>query len=401
MKKDARRSKSSVKSTTYHVIDTNVIIDDPYIVKKIRGRIVIPTTVLQELDKHKSGDSEKARNVREFVRIVKKSNKIIFHKSHNMPGIGDEQILQVAVNIKKKGHKVVLLTNDILMSFLAKTEKIQVKQHVVTANAPEIAFSGLINERYPHSVKDIEYFPNEYILNDSGLYRNDAVKGLQRLSKDPRPTGIKHRNVEQRCALDALLNNDIKLVTISGKAGTGKTLMAIAAGLEQVLSQSEYKRLVVSRPIISMGNEIGFLPGDLKEKLDPWMQPIFDNIEFLMQSDGGKARNSVANLEAQGLLKLEALAYIRGRSIANQYIIIDEAQNLTKHEIKTIISRVGENTKIVITGDVDQIDNPKLDSTSNGLAYVIDKFKNYKIAAHITLTKCERSELADLAAKIL
>jgi len=399
MQKDARPSKLSANQKQTYVIDTNAIINDPHILRKLRGQIIVPTTVLRELDKHKYGNTEKARNIREFVRSLKKNKYVYFEKSHHLDGIGDEQILQVAVNIQKNGRKVTLITNDILMSFLARSVNIKTKQHAAGETLSDNRYTGIINH------KDIEYLgkyhPNQYVLNKEGLYKFDPSVGLKRLEKDRGVFGIKHKNVEQRCAIDALLDNDVKLVTLSGKAGTGKTLLAIAAGLEKVLNEGLYQKLVVSRPVIPMGNSIGFLPGDLNQKLEPWMQPIFDNIECIFDSEGNRARNSWATLEAQGFLKLEALAYIRGRSIPNQYMIVDEAQNLTKHEIKTIISRVGENTKIILTGDVNQIDNPKLDSVSNGLSYVIEKFKDHKIAAHITLTKCERSELAELAAEIL
>jgi len=199
-----------------------------------------------------------------------------------------------------------------------------------------------------------------------------------------------------------LLDDDIKLVTICGKAGTGKTLIAIACGLHATIEKNKYRRLLVSRPVVPMGNDIGYLPGDISEKLGPWMQPIFDNIDFLFNLDSSKKEfDAYLELEQNGLLKIEALTYIRGRSIPEQYMIIDEAQNLTKHEVKTIISRAGEGTKIILTGDPDQIDNPRLDSINNGLTYVIEKFKDQKIAAHITFKKGERSELADIASEIL
>lgn len=233
-----------------------------------------------------------------------------------------------------------------------------------------------------------------------GIYRT-TKNGPKKLGRDFSIWGIAHKNVEQRCALDALLDDNIKLVTLSGKAGTGKTLMAIVAGLESVIEKEVYNKMVVARPVVPMGHDMGFLPGSLDEKLAPWMQPIMDNIEFLFESDGRKSKDAWQDLTDEGFLKMEALAYIRGRSIPNEFIIIDEAQNLTRHEIKTIISRAGEGTKIVLTGDVYQIDNPKVDSMSNGLAYVIDKFKDQEIAAHIHFTRCERSELADLASELL
>ena len=215
--------------------------------------------------------------------------------------------------------------------------------------------------------------------------------------------GIRPRNKEQSFALDLLLNDEIKLVTIVGKAGTGKTLLAIAAGLQKTMEEQVYQKMLVSRPVFPLGKDIGFLPGTVEEKLNPWMQPIYDNVEFLMGLSRAdkKAGRSYRELIDLGLVAIEPLTYIRGRSIPNQYIVVDEAQNLTPHEVKTIITRVGDNTKIVLTGDPYQIDNPYVDSTSNGLVHVVNKFKHERLAGHITLTKGERSALAELASNVL
>ena len=247
---------------------------------------------------------------------------------------------------------------------------------------------------------DQQYNPNKYYITKSGILKH-TKEGLKRIGRDRNIWGIKHKNAEQRCAIDALLDDSIHLVTISGKAGTGKTLLAIAAGLEKAICENKYNKVLVSRPVIPMGQDIGYLPGDINDKLGPWMQPIFDNIDFLFNLKGDKQNDAWQQLEHEGLLKLEPLTYIRGRSIPNQFIIVDEAQNLTKHEVKTILSRAGEGTKIILTGDPDQIDNPRLDSVNNGLSYVIERFKTEEVAAHIKLTKCERSKLADVAAEIL
>jgi len=213
--------------------------------------------------------------------------------------------------------------------------------------------------------------------------------------------GIKPRNREQHFALDALLDDRIKLVTLMGKAGTGKTLLAMAAGLKRVVNDREFRRLVVARPTISMGKELGFLPGSLEEKLAPWMQPIHDALEMLSDLNMGHDHRRSGDLMRSGTIVVEALSYIRGRSIANQFMIIDEAQNLTPLEVKTIVTRVGSGTKIVFTGDPYQIDNPYVDSSSNGFNYVVSKFRDQAIAAHVELQKGERSELAELAANIL
>jgi PhoH-like ATPase len=226
--------------------------------------------------------------------------------------------------------------------------------------------------------------------------------------------GIRPRNKEQHYALDLLLNDDIKLVTLVGKAGTGKTLLAIAAGLQKVVEETGYIKLLVSRPVYPLGRDIGFLPGDIEEKLNPWMQPIYDNVEFLLgfnkdakdpkdprdKKNSGSNRSYAEMLEL-GYIEIEPLTYIRGRSIPNQYMIVDEAQNLTPHEVKTIITRVGDGTKIVLTGDPYQIDNPYVDAGNNGLTTVVERFKNEPIAGHVTLTRGERSALAELASNIL
>ncbi|MEK6554883.1 MAG: PhoH family protein, partial [Bdellovibrionota bacterium] len=212
--------------------------------------------------------------------------------------------------------------------------------------------------------------------------------------------GIHPRNAEQSFALDCLLNDEILFVSLVGKAGTGKTLLALAAGLYKTLDEGRFQRLLVSRPIFPMGRDIGYLPGDVEQKLNPWMQPIFDNVEFLMGSDK-KAAGRARELINQGMVNIEPLTYIRGRSIPHQYLIVDEAQNLTPHEIKTIVTRAGQGTKVVLTGDPYQIDNPYVDSANSGLTYSVERFKGQPIAAHVSLAKGERSELAELAANIL
>jgi PhoH-like ATPase len=200
-----------------------------------------------------------------------------------------------------------------------------------------------------------------------------------------------------------LMNDDVKLVTLVGKAGTGKTLLAIAAGLHKATEEAKYQRVLVSRPIFPLGRDIGYLPGSVEEKLSPWMQPIFDNVEFLMglsnaEKKGGRSYRELIDL---GILQIEPLTYIRGRSIPHQFMVVDEAQNLTPHEVKTIVSRAGDGTKIILTGDPYQIDNPYMDSTNNGLVHVVNRFKAERIAGHVTLVKGERSELAELAANLL
>ncbi len=237
----------------------------------------------------------------------------------------------------------------------------------------------------------------------TALGRYDATKREILALRTPREglLGIRPRNKEQSHALDLLLDDSIRLVTLVGKAGTGKTLLALAAGLKRTVEDGAYTRMLVSRPVMPLGRDIGFLPGDVDEKLNPWMQPIFDNLEFLFSSGTKKGPRAYAELLESGQLQVEPLTYIRGRSLPQQYIIVDEAQNLTPHEVKTIITRSGDGTKIVLTGDPGQIDNPYVDSQSNGLAIAADRFRGEKVAAHIVLTRGERSELADIAANLL
>jgi PhoH-like ATPase len=260
------------------------------------------------------------------------------------------------------------------------------------------------------------FYENEYVLlrsqaggNQSSLGRvsfssgdDEVVVRLLRRSRDD-VWGVRPRNKEQAFALDALLDDEIKLVSLVGKAGTGKTLLAIAAGLRQAADEERYQKLIVSRPIVPLGKDVGYLPGSLEEKLDPWMRPIFDNVEYLMglTKADKRAGRGADELIDMGLIEIEALTYIRGRSLPDQYFIVDEAQNLTPHEVKTILTRVGENTKIVLTGDPYQIDNPYVDSESNGLTYVVSRFKGQKLSASVTLFKGERSDLAELAADLL
>jgi len=237
----------------------------------------------------------------------------------------------------------------------------------------------------------------------TALGRYDATKREIVGLRTPREglLGIRPRNKEQSHALDLLLDENIRLVTLVGKAGTGKTLLALAAGLKRTVEDGMYTRMLVSRPVMPLGRDIGFLPGDVDEKLNPWMQPIFDNLEFLFSSGTKKGPRAYAELLESGQLQVEPLTYIRGRSLPQQYIIVDEAQNLTPHEVKTIITRSGDGTKIVLTGDPGQIDNPYVDSQSNGLAVAADRFRGEKVAAHIVLNRGERSELAEIAANLL
>jgi PhoH-like ATPase len=310
----------------------------------------------------------------------------------------------------------------------------------IRADALGVTAETYENQRVPdpeieHSVIEIEvagadvdaFFAHGHVAppKDSGLYPNAAV--MLRDAGAPNHTalgrydgqkntvvglrvaregvmGVRPRNKEQTFALDLLLDDAVRLVTLIGKAGTGKTLLALAAGLKRTTEDNAYSRLLVSRPIMPLGRDLGFLPGDVDEKLNPWMQPIFDNLEFLFSNGGtrvGRDTRGFLELLESGTIQVEPLTYIRGRSLPHQYLIVDEAQNLTPHEVKTIITRCGEGTKIVLTGDPHQIDNPYVDHASNGLSVVADRFKRERIAGHVVLAKGERSELAELAANLL
>ena len=276
-------------------------------------------------------------------------------------------------------------------------------QYLVDEQVVDSFYSG---EDIYADKEEIKLFPNQYVMLVSNS--NDKKTALARflnyneplmkMYKSDNVWGIDARNKEQTFALELLMDPDVQVVSLIGQAGSGKTLLAVAAGLEQVIGDNgEYKKLIVSRPIQPLGNDIGFLPGTLEEKMDPWLMPIKDNLEFLLGND----RDTVKMYFEKGVIEIEAITYIRGRSITNAFIIIDEAQNLTRHELKTILTRVGEGTKIILTGDIEQIDNIYIDETSNGLTYAVEKFKEYEISGHITLQKGERSKVATLAAKIL
>jgi PhoH-like ATPase len=257
---------------------------------------------------------------------------------------------------------------------------------------------------------DMPWAPNTCLLlrdrsnpSHTALGRFDAVKRAVVGLRVPREgiMGVRPRNKEQSFAIDLLLDESIRLVTLVGKAGTGKTLLALAAGLKRAVEDGAYTRMLVSRPVMPLGRDIGFLPGDVDEKLNPWMQPIFDNLEFLFSTGPRKGPRAYAELLESGQIQVEPLTYIRGRSLPQQFMVVDEAQNLTPHEVKTIITRSGDGTKIVLTGDPGQIDNPYVDSASNGLTIAAERFRGEKLAAHIVLAKGERSDLAELAANML
>src|SRR5690606_12582745 len=295
-----------------------------------------------------------------------------------------------------------------------KTDRIVTSDDVYLGNVTLHVHPGVIDDFYSNRWLDVKQFdykfhPNEFVIlkDELGTTKSAVLKVNKEASKlEPlflsnEPVwGISARNVQQRMALELMLNDDIPLVTLTGRAGTGKTLIALAAGLLKVEDEHKYKKLLIARPVVPMGKDIGYLPGEKDEKLRPWMQPIYDNLEYLF--DTKKPGDIEKILIGMGSsIQVEALTYIRGRSIPGQFIIIDEAQNLTKHELKTIVSRVGQGSKIVLLGDPEQIDHPYLDSASNGLTHVVERFKDQSISGHVTLEKGERSLLAQLATELL
>ncbi|MEJ2201168.1 MAG: PhoH family protein [Desulfuromonadaceae bacterium] len=434
------------------VLDTNVLLHDPQAIFRFEENdLVIPITVIEEIDRFKKDMNEKGRNARQISRLLdgfRAQNKLIDGVKLEKGGLlqvklyteaamkslppelqvdrGDNRILAVAVELQKHCDcPVVFVTKDTNLRIKADAVGLTASDYESDKVSIDELYSGALEISLPKDEVDRfygqgylalegDYFPNQCVTlvdaanpSHTGIGRYSAA--LQRVNPLIRPPkeglwGIHPRNREQQFALNLLLDNNIQLVTLVGKAGTGKTLLAIAAGLHLVADQGDFSRLLVSRPVFPMGRDLGFLPGDIEEKLAPWMQPIFDNVELLLgtvEERGGKHKRGYKELVDMGILEIEPLTYIRGRSIPKQYMIVDEAQNLTPHEVKTIITRAGEGTKIVLTGDPYQIDNPYVDSSSNGLTYTVEKFKGQEIAGHVTLTKGERSSLAELAANLL
>jgi PhoH-like ATPase len=432
------------------VLDTNVVLHDYRCIYNFQEHnVVIPITLLEEIDNFKKGNEIINFNAREFSReldsmigdkllnegVQLENGGIIIvntdiQKDDYLKHVfwedsPDHRILSMAYNLSLKcgKNRVFLVSKDINLRMKAKSIGIPAEDYKTdkVKNIDELYTGKNLIENVPGSLIDtlfhdfavnidetglnIKPFPNEYFIlrNDhkSGLTCYDPITRTLRLVEKKKAHGIQPRNAEQTFALDALMNCSAHLVTLSGKAGTGKTLMALAGALEK---RKEYKQILMARPIIPLSNkDIGFLPGDIKSKLDPYMKPLFDNLTFIQNQfkDGSVEYKRISDMLTTEKLLITPLAYIRGRSLSNVYFIVDEAQNLTPHEIKTIITRAGEGTKIVLTGDPYQIDTPYLDSRSNGLTYLIDKMKGQQIYAHVTLEKGERSELAELASNLL
>ena len=430
------------------VIDTSVILYDALALQSFpKTDIHIPLCVIEEVDRFKRSLGENGRNARHFSRFMDtlrnrgsltkgvplETGAYVFVSMENikkdlLPERGfsqdktDHLILATALSLKQQFPKaaVELISKDINLRVKADVfgvkcrdydpDRVASVEEIYTGIRSLSVSSDILTSFFQEgSCQPLKtkLHANQYVILKEkdrtalGRYDRKQDRILSLIQPLTAPTWQVHpRNPEQSFAFDALLNDDIEFVSLAGKAGTGKTLLALAAGLHKTLDEGRYRRLLVSRPIFPMGRDIGYLPGDIDQKLNPWMQPIFDSLEFIMGS-GKKNSRLIQDLIDQGLLNIEPLTYIRGRSIPRQYLIVDEAQNLTPHEIKTIITRAGSGTKVIITGDCYQIDNPYVDAANSGLTYSIEKFKGEDIVAHVTLSKGERSKLAELAANLL
>lgn len=445
------------------VLDTNVLLHNPGALHAFgNNHVVIPMTVLEELDKFKTSNNELGRNSREVARtldglrgqgslregvplasggmiqVVMRFDEL----GELLAGVADNRILGCAHILKREGLHVNFVSKDINARLKADALGIPAKDFDKQKVDIDSLYNGWREVPVPPELlaaarsgdgldlatnplpgqEDNAFSPNEFILlrsgadagHDSGaeasasgggaslLCRHDSLRRRLRPLRDtPAPYEVRPRNIEQHMALDLLLDRDLKLVTLVGTAGTGKTLLALAAGLARVLKDHAYSKLLATRPIMPLGKDIGYLPGSKDDKLTHWMGPIFDNLHFILERQERDPDDVINRLLKDETVNLEALTYIRGRSISSHFVLVDEAQNLTPHEVKTIISRAGENTKIVLTGDPYQIDNPYLDSDSNGLTYLVERMREQPIAGHITLTQSERSALAGLAADLL
>jgi len=436
-----------------YVIDTSVFLSDADALFSYGNNdVFIPLKVLEEVDKHKKRQDSVGFNARKIIKhldglrekgsLVKGIRpeqgkgviKVVDHDFDGIPNnsldlsVPDHIILSAALRVQKDWprRKTSVVSRDINMRVIANSLGLETNDYVTTQviddadklydGFEEILVDDQIIEHFYageeitlDEEQGVRLYPNQFLMLQSSA--NPKKTALCRFKAPHLPLnavpqkwnelgwGIKPRNKEQGFAYDLLFDDDIPLVTLIGKAGSGKTLMAIAAGMEQTLGiqKNKYKKIVVSRPVQPLGKDIGFLPGSMNEKMLPWLMPIQDNLQNIMGSD----RTMLKSYLEKGQIEIEALTYIRGRSIANAFVIIDEAQNLTAHEVKTIITRIGDNTKIVLTGDIEQIDNIYTNETSNGLAYAVERFKTYDISGHVTFKRGERSKLATLAAKIL
>ncbi|MEM9807243.1 MAG: PhoH family protein [Cyanobacteria bacterium P01_D01_bin.56] len=436
------------------VLDTNVLLHDPKAIYRFEENdVILPIATIEELDRFKKSLDETGRNARQVSRALDKlrsQGSLIEGIALDGNGVlrvslchqetlnslplelegdkADNEILAVALEHKQTCQcPVVLISKDTNLRIKADTLGLSAEDYETDKIDIDDLYSGT-GELLVHAdqltelfrggtlVLDSKFYPNQFLtlvdVNNpahTALAMVDSESGhIVPLPKIPYAgiSQIHPRNREQKFALNLLLNDNIPLVTLVGKAGTGKTLLAIAAGVQKVSEQRGYSRVLIYRTVVTMGRDIGFLPGDVNEKLTPWMQPLYDNFDLIFgtQDPTDKPahwRRGHEELMEMGLLQIEALTYIRGRTLPQQFLIVDEAQNLTPHEVKTILTRAGEGTKIVLTGDTAQIDNPYVDAESNGLAYVVERFKYEPLAGHILLTRGERSALAERSTELL
>lgn len=443
------------------VLDTNVILHDPECITKFKKHdVVIPITVIEELDKFKKGSEEKNLHTRHFIRgfdkitedsnvftdkgtsLGKKKGKIQVKlcskinsrvKEALAEDIKDHRILSIVCDlvegeIKGEKRKVIFISKDVNLRIKARALDIDAEDYEndkvasldllytgtsVFSPSKQLAADFYAAKDQTIPLKNLELtskivvYPNMYLLSDKNdanvIVRINSKKENVSVVEKRRILNIEPRNIEQVFSFDALMDPELTLVTLSGKAGTGKTLLALVAGIDQVF-RKQYDTVLLARPIVELSNKtLGFLPGDAEQKINPYMQPLFDNLSVIKSKINKKspAFDFVESMQEQEKLKITPLAYIRGRSLNRVFWIIDEAQNLTPHEVKTIITRAGEGTKIVFTGDPEQIDSPFLDSTSNGLSFAIDRWKGQSIYGHVTLTKGERSYMAELGSRIM
>jgi PhoH-like ATPase len=447
-------SKSANGHIKYFVLDTNVLLHNPNALFMFKEHeVIIPFDVIEELDRFKGATDDLGRNARTAIRHLDQLRmggnlangvkieqtggtlRVILEEDQKLcPGLNvnntDNRIICCAYSLQQEGKRVVFISKDINARIKSDalgltTEDFEAQkvdfEKLYTGWREVIVTGDLIQQLF--SAKQVKLtvdeplFANEFVLlkeqgNEShtalGRYRSDVGAIVPVRPRRGPVFGVMPRNLQQTMALDLLMDDSVKLVSLIGSAGTGKTLLAVAAGMAKVLNENTYAKLLCARPIMPLGRDIGYLPGDKDQKLNAWMQPIFDNMAYLLsnRTSGDAAHPSHATLTSveqrihqlieSGQIILEPLTYIRGRSIPHQFMIVDESQNLTPHEVKTIASRVGEGTKLVLTGDATQIDNPYLDSSSNGLSYLVERLKGKAIVGHITLGKSERSELASL-----
>lgn len=443
------KEKESTKKEKAHktfVIDTNVLVQDPLAMTRFpRHHVVIPVTALEELDKLKRLPGEVGQNSRGAIRfldslktigegdlhegVTLENGSVIrvqiaikqdFNHSFTL-SVADNRIIMAAYLLQEQGERVVFVSKDFAARVKAEAVGIESEDYLFQKFSYEKIYRGIRHLEVPKEAIDLflkdgylqlpdqDFLANEYATLTAPSEKSTAIafyhagrKRLEPLPKLHPIWGLQPRNIEQRCALDLLLRDDVPLVSLMGIAGTGKTLLALACGLRKVFDDGIYTRALVSRPIVPLGRDIGYLPGSKEEKLFPWMQPIFDNLEFICNSSGGAQGNDTLLWVTESKkFEMEAVTYIRGRSLPKMFIIIDEAQNLTPHQIKTVITRAGEGTKVILTGDATQIDDPYLDKDTNGLTYTVMKCMGQPLYGHLFLEKTERSALAAMAVEVL